>query len=64
MLMLTPRALGTSHCVLLLQVLCGMKKLLCVVVARARSSRGSGSCSGDNGLQDSLQSLSFVPSLH
>jgi hypothetical protein len=44
-----------------------MKKLLSGV-KRALSSgphnKGSGSCSGDNGLQDSLQSSSFVPSLH
>jgi hypothetical protein len=35
--MLTPRVLGTSYCVLLLQVLCGMKKLLSGV-KRALSS--------------------------
>jgi hypothetical protein len=28
------------------------------------SSRGSGSCSGDNGSQDSSQSSSFMPLLH
>jgi hypothetical protein len=64
-LMLTPRV--TSCCVLLLQVLCRMKTLLSRV-KRALSSgpsiQGSGSRSGDNGSQDSLRSLSFMPSLH
>jgi hypothetical protein len=67
MLMLTPRVLGTSCCVLLLQVLCRMKKLLSGVkqaLLSSPSSRGSGSCSGDNGSQDSQQSSSFVPSPH
>jgi hypothetical protein len=67
MLMLTPRVLGTSCCVLLLQVLCSMKKLLSGVkrvLSSGLSSRGSGSCSGDNGLQDSPQSSSFMPSPH
>jgi hypothetical protein len=67
MLMLTPRVLGTSCCVLLLQVLYRMKKLLSGVkraLSFGLSSRGFGSCSGDNGSQDSLQSLSFVPLLH
>jgi hypothetical protein len=44
-----------------------MKKLLSGV-KRALSSgpctRGSGSCFGDNKLQDSPRSSSFVPSLH
>jgi hypothetical protein len=44
-----------------------MKKLLSGVkraLSSGPSSRGSGSCFGDNGLQDSPQSSSFVPSLH
>jgi hypothetical protein len=56
MLMLTPRVLGTSCCVLLLQVLCWMKKLLNGVkqaLSSSPSSRGSDSRSGDNGWQDS-----------
>jgi hypothetical protein len=67
MLMLTPRALGTSRCVLLLQVLCMMKKLLSGVkqaLSSGPSSRGSSSCSGDNGSQDSPWSSFFVPSTH
>jgi hypothetical protein len=67
MLTLTPRVLGTSCCVLLLQVLCRMKKLLSGVkqaLSSGPSSRGSGSSSGDNSSQDSPWSLSFVPSLH
>jgi hypothetical protein len=65
MLTLTPRVLGTSCCVLLLQVLCRMKKLLSGVkraLLFGPFSRGSGSRSGDNGSQDSLWSSSFVPS--
>jgi hypothetical protein len=61
--MLTPRVLGTSCCVLLLQVLCRMKKFLSRV-KRALSSRPSSLGSGDNGSQDSPQSSSFVPLLH
>jgi hypothetical protein len=34
------------------------------VLSSSPSSRGSSSCSDDNGSQDSLQSSSFVPSLH
>jgi hypothetical protein len=67
MLMLTPRVLGTSCCVLLLQVLCRMKKLLSGVkreLSSIPSSRGSSSRSGDNRSQDSLRSSFFVPSLH
>jgi hypothetical protein len=67
MLTLTPRVRGTSCCVLLLQVLCRMKKLLSGVkrvLLSVLSSRGSGSCSGDNQSQDSPRSLSFVPSPH
>jgi hypothetical protein len=44
-----------------------MKKLLSGVkraLSSGPSSRGSGSCSDDNGSQDSLQSSSFVPSPH
>jgi hypothetical protein len=66
MLTLTPRVLGTSYYVLL-QVLCRMKKLLSGVkrvLSSGPSSRGSGSHSGDNGLQDLTWSSSFVPSLH
>jgi hypothetical protein len=42
------------------KLLSGMKRAL----SSGLSSRGSGSRFGDNGLQDSLQSSSFVPSLH
>jgi hypothetical protein len=65
--MLTPRVLGTSCCVLLLQVFCRMKKLLSGVkraLSSGPSSQGSGSRSGDNRSQDSSQSLPFVPSPH
>jgi hypothetical protein len=64
-LTLTPRVLGTSCCVLLLQVLCRIKKLFSGVkraLSSGLSSRGSGSRFGNNGLQDSLWSSSFVPS--
>jgi hypothetical protein len=64
MLTLTPRVLGTSCCVLLLQVLCRMKKLLSGVkreLSSGPSSRGSSSCSGNNGSQDSPQSSLFMP---
>jgi hypothetical protein len=57
--------LGTSSYVLLLQVLCRMKYLLSGVkreLLSGPSSRGSCSCSGDNGSQDSPRSSSFVPS--
>jgi hypothetical protein len=67
MLTLTRRVLGTSCCVLLLQVLFRMKKLLSGVkrtLSSDPSSRGSGSCSGDNGSQDSSRSSSFVPLPH
>jgi hypothetical protein len=67
MLTLTPRVLGTSCCVLLLQVLCGIKKLLSGVkrgLLSGPSSRGFGSRSGDNRSQDSTRSSSFVPSPH
>jgi hypothetical protein len=66
-LTLTPRVLGTSCCVLLLQVLCMMKKLLSGVkrvLSSGPSSQGSSSCSGDNGSQDSPRSSSVMPSLH
>jgi hypothetical protein len=67
MLTLTPRVLGTSCCVLLLQVLCKMKKLLSGVkraLSSGPSNEGSGSRSGDNESQDSPRSSSFMPSLH
>jgi hypothetical protein len=67
MLTLTPRVLGTSYCVLLLQVLCTMKKLLSGVkraLSSGPSSRGPGSRCGDNGSQDSSWSSSFMPLLH
>jgi hypothetical protein len=67
MLTLTPRVLGTPYCVLLLQVLYRMKKLLSGVkqaLSSGPSSRGSSSCSGNNESQDSLPSSSFVPSPH
>jgi hypothetical protein len=44
-----------------------MKKLLSRVkgvLPSSLSSRGSGSCSDDNGSQDSSQSSSFIPLLH
>jgi hypothetical protein len=44
-----------------------MKKLLSgvkQVLLSGLSSRGFGSCSGENGLQGSLRSSSFMPSLH
>jgi hypothetical protein len=59
--------LGTSCCVLLLQVVCRIKKLLSGVkraLSSSLSSRASGSCSDDNGSQDSLRSSSFMPSPH
>jgi hypothetical protein len=63
--MLTPRVLDTFCCVLFLQVLCKMKKLL-GGVKRAFSSgpshRGSSSCSNNYRSQDTPQSSSFVPS--
>jgi hypothetical protein len=65
-LTLTPRVIRNCCCVLLLQVLCRMKKLIGGVkraFLSSPSSRGSSSCSGD-GSQDSAQSLSFVPSTH
>jgi hypothetical protein len=64
-LMLTPRVLGTC-CVLLLQVLCRMKKWIGGVkrvFTSGPSSRGSSSRSG-NGSQDSTRSSSFMPSPH
>jgi hypothetical protein len=64
--MLTPRVLGTCF-VLLLQVLCRMNKLLSGVkraLVSSPSSRGSGSCSGDNGSQDSPRASCFLPSPH
>jgi hypothetical protein len=67
MLTLTPRVLGTSSSVLLLQVLCRMKKLLSGVkrvLLSCPSSQGSCSSSGDNESQDSPRSSSFVPSPH
>jgi hypothetical protein len=66
MLTLTPRVLGTCCCVLLLQLLYKMKKLIGGVkqaFSSSASSRGSGSCSSD-GSQDSTRSSSFAPSPH
>jgi hypothetical protein len=66
MLTLTPTVLGTPCCVMMLQVVCRMKKLIGGVkriFSSVPSSRGSGSLSSD-GSQDSAQSSSFVPSLH
>jgi hypothetical protein len=63
-LTLTPRVLAT--CVLLLQVLCRIKKLISGVkrvFSSGPSSRGSSLRSGD-GSQDSAWSSSFVPSPH
>jgi hypothetical protein len=65
MLTLTPQVLGT-YCVLLLKVMCRIKKLIGGVkraFSFGPSSRGSGSRSSD-GSQDSAQSSSFMPSLH
>jgi hypothetical protein len=65
--MLTPRLLGTSCFVLLLQVLCRIKKLLSGVkrgLSSVSCSQSSGSRSSDNGSQDSPWSSSFVPSPH
>jgi hypothetical protein len=67
MLTLIARVLGTSCCVLLLQVLYRMKKLLSGVkraLSSGPSSPDSGSHSGDNGSLDSLQSSSFMPLPH
>jgi hypothetical protein len=67
MLTLTPRVLGTFYCVLFLQVLCRMKKLLGEVkraFSSGPSSRGSSSHSNDSRSQDSPCSSSFVPSSH
>jgi hypothetical protein len=67
MLTLTPRVVGISYCVLFLQVLCRMKKLLSGVkraLSSSLSSRGSGSRFSDNGSQDSPRSSSFMPSPH
>jgi hypothetical protein len=66
-LTLTPRVLGTSCCVFLLQVFHRMKKLLSGVkraLSSGPSNRCSSSCSDDNGSQDLTWSSSFVPSLH
>jgi hypothetical protein len=66
-LTLTPKVLGTSCCVLLLQVLCRTKKLLSGVkraLSSSPPSQGSGSHSGVNRSQDSPRSSSFVPSPH
>jgi hypothetical protein len=66
MLTLTPRVLGTCCCVLLLQVLCRMKKLIGGVkraFSSGPSSQCSSSCSGD-GSHGSTRSSSFVPSPH
>jgi hypothetical protein len=63
MLMLTPRVLGTYCCVLLLQVLCRIKKLIGGVkqaFSSSLSSRGSDSRSGDG----TTRSSSFMPSPH
>jgi hypothetical protein len=63
---LTPRVLETCCCVLLLQVLCRMKKWIGGVkwvFSSDPSSRDSSSCF-DNGSQDFAWSLSFVPSSH
>jgi hypothetical protein len=65
MLTLTPRVLGTFCCVLFLQMLCRIKKLLGGVkraFLSGPSSRGSSSHSNDSRSQDSPLSSSFVPS--
>jgi hypothetical protein len=65
MLTLTPRVLGTFCCVLFLQMLCKIKKLLGGVkraFLSGLSSRGSSSHSNDSRSQDSPLSSSFVPS--
>jgi hypothetical protein len=66
-LTLTPRVLGTFCCVLFLQVLCMMKKLLGGVkraFSSGLSSRGSNPHSNDSRSQDSPRSSSFMPSPH
>jgi hypothetical protein len=66
-LTLTARVQGTFCCVLFLQVLCRMKKLLGGVkraFLSGSSSRGCSSLSNDRRTQDLPQSPSFVPSLH
>jgi hypothetical protein len=66
-LTLTPRVLGTFCCVLFLQVLCRMKKLLGGVnraFSPGPSSQGSSSHSNDSISQDSQWTSSFVPSPH
>jgi hypothetical protein len=63
MLTLTPRVLGTCCCVLSLQVLCRMKKLI-GGVKRAFTSDPSSQCSSSSsgdGSQDSARSSSFMP---
>jgi hypothetical protein len=64
---LTPRVLGTFVCVLLLQALCRMMRLLSGVkqaLSSSSSSQGSGSHSSDSRSQSSAWSSSFVPSPH
>jgi hypothetical protein len=66
MQMLTHKVLGTCCCMLLLQVLCRIKKLIGGVKQAflfGPFSRGSDSRSGD-GSQDSTWSSFFVPSPH
>jgi hypothetical protein len=66
MLTLTPMVLGTCCCMLLLQMLCRMKKLVGGVkrvFSSSLSNRGLGSRTGD-GSQDSEWSSFFVPSPH
>jgi hypothetical protein len=66
-LMLTPRVLGTSCCVLLLQVLCRMRRLLSGVkraLSSGSSSQGSSPHSSDSRLQSLARSSSFLPSPH
>jgi hypothetical protein len=67
MLMLTPRVLGTFVCVLLLQELCRMRRLLSGVkqaLSSGPSSQGYGSHSSDNRSQSLAWSSSFMPSPH
>jgi hypothetical protein len=67
MLTLTPRVLGTFYCVLFLQVMCRMKKLLGGVnwaFSSSPSNRGSSSHSSDSRSQSSARSSSFMPSPH
>jgi hypothetical protein len=66
-LMLTPRVLGTFVCVLLLQVLCKMRRLQSGAkraLSSSPSSQSSGSHSNDSRSRSLARSSSFLPSPH